>query len=119
MLIVDCNFYLLEGGTMSQEMTFTTLQQTVNLIGGLCRMAAVARFALGHDLVSLVQSVAKFGGDLSVYGRDLDEQDLDGRDLFWVGDSISGLKSVGLPQDTMPKQRSGKCSFRFSVLTLD
>jgi hypothetical protein len=109
MLIVDCNFYLSEGGTMSQEMTFTTLQQTVSLIGGLCGMAAVARFAYGHGLGSLVQSVAKFGDDLSV----------DGRDLSRIGDFISGLKSVELPQGTMPKQKSGKCRFRFSVLTLD
>ncbi len=94
---------------MSQEMTFTTLQQTVSLTGGLCRMAAVARFGFGHGLGLLAQSVAKFGGDLSV----------DGRDLSGVGDAISGLKLAGLPQDTMPKQRSGKCSFRFSVLTLD
>ena len=109
MLIVDCNFYLLEGGTMSQKTTFITLQQTVSLIGGLCGMAAVARFALGYGLGLLVQSVARFGGNLSAHGRDLP----------WIGDSISGLKSVGLPQGTMPKQRSGKCSFRFSVLTLD
>ncbi len=94
---------------MSQEMTFTTLQQTVNLIGGLYGMAAVARFALGLGLGSLVHGIAKLGGDRAV----------DGRDLSWIGDCISGLKSVGLPKDTMPKQRSGKCSFRFSVLTSD
>jgi hypothetical protein len=109
MLIVDCNFYLAEGGTMSQEMTFTTLQQTVNLIGGLCGMAAVARFAFGHDLGSLAHRVARFGDDLSI----------DGRDLSRIGDFISGLKLVGLPQDAMPKPRSGKCRLRFSVLTLD
>ncbi|NJR39694.1 MAG: hypothetical protein HC781_13830 [Leptolyngbyaceae cyanobacterium CSU_1_4] len=98
---------------MSQETTFTTLQQTVNLIGGLCGMAAMARFGLGFGLGfgwgSLAQSVAKLGGALSV----------DGRDLSWVNDSISGLKLAGLPHDTTPKQRSGKCRFRFSVLTLD
>jgi len=109
MLIVDCNFYLLEGGTMSQRTTFTTLQQTVNLIGGLCGMAAVARFALEYGLGLLVQNVAKFGGDLLV----------DGRDLPGAIDSISGLKPVGLTHGTMPQQRSGKCSFRFSVLTSD
>ena len=94
---------------MSQKTTFTTLQQIVNLIGGLCGLAAVARFGFGHGLGSLVQSIAKFGGDLFV----------DGRDLPGVSNSISGLKSVELPHGTMPEQRSGKCSFRVSVLTLD
>lgn len=94
---------------MSQEMTFTTLQQTVSLIGGLCGMAAVARFGFGYGLGLLAQSVAKFGGNLSV----------DGRDLSGIGDFIFGLKLAGLPQGTMPKQKSGKCRFRFSVLTLD
>lgn len=72
-------------------------------------MAAVAKFGFGYGFGSLVQRIAKFGGDLSV----------DGRDLFGIGHSISGLKSIGLPQGMMPKQRSGKCSFRVSVLTLD
>ncbi|MBW4517323.1 MAG: hypothetical protein KME11_19110 [Timaviella obliquedivisa GSE-PSE-MK23-08B] len=94
---------------MSQETTFTTLQHTVNLIGGLYGMVAVARFGLGFGLGSLVQNVARFGSILSV----------DRQDLTLESNSICGLKPVGLPQDTMPKQRSGKCRFKFSVLTLD
>ena len=94
---------------MSQKTTYTTLQQTVSLIGGLCGMAAVARFALGYGLGLLAQNVAQFGGDLFV----------DGRDLPGAIDSISGLNPVGLTHGTMPQQRSGKCSFRFSVLTSD
>jgi hypothetical protein len=59
---------------MSLGMTRTTLQQTVNLIRGLRGMAAVAMFAFGHGLGSLLPGVAQFSRDLFIQGRDLPKQ---------------------------------------------
>jgi hypothetical protein len=108
MLTVDCNFDLNKGGTMSQE-TLTTFHPTANLIGGLYGTAAVVKFALGRGFGLLMRvfdglGASQFAGDSSVGGRDLSIDSL-----------IGGLQWDGL----MPKQRSGKCSFRISGLTQD
>jgi hypothetical protein len=56
---------------MSLGMTLTTLQQSVDFIRGLRGVAAVAMFALGHGLGSLLPRVAQFTKDLLIQGRDL------------------------------------------------
>jgi hypothetical protein len=102
MITVDCNFDLIQGGTMSQR-TLTTLYPTANLIGGLSHTAAAVEFALGHGYGLLLQVCGlgiQFAGDLGFGGIDL------------------SVGSPGLRQDdSMPKKRRGeKCSEEFSVL---
>lgn len=95
---------------MSQR-TYTTLQQTVNLIGGLIGMAAVVKGALGLGFGSLIG--AFIGALMGITARFASDSTSHRDDLSVARPAMTGRPP--LDGISIKRQRGEKCSLRFSA----